>query len=214
MKFGYRVSVVLMLILCFGWTVLAYGAAYANIAALYEVWTMEGMPDWVCSVSSTDGSMDNLTVVVKSEEAAEELRAMLEDPGTLTVYVNENGYSQAELERVQEEIFSRYMSVEDSPIHGLGIGWTTIDGVTTGFGESGTESRVVVMVDATHAEEYAALFAEKYGDSVYVERSDGIVLTEETAEKDTAEHPWWLLAVAAILIAAAAVLLRRRKKNG
>lgn len=213
MKNMRRVALCILLLGCLLLTAAATEVRYADIAELYqEVWGMGEMPDWVCSVCSTDGSVENMTVIVKSQEAAEELAAMLEDTATLTVLVSENGYTDAELQQVQEEIVRDYMSVEDSQVYGCGIGWTTINGETTGFGESGLEARVVVDVDAARLEEYTALFAEKYGDRVYVEGSDGIVLTEETASVDE-ERPWWILGAAAVLVVAAGILLALWKKR-
>ena len=155
---------------------------YANIDELYQHWSMTAMPEWVCSVTSTDGTMGRLTVMVNSQDAAEQLAAMVEDESTMTVMVSTDAYTHAQLMQVQDEIVDKYMmnASGEPAIVSAGIGWASIDGVVTGFGESGRESRVVVGVLEKYADEYRELFRKQYGDMVYVEVSGEIVLTDST----------------------------------
>ena len=155
---------------------------YANIDELYQHWSVTAMPEWVCSVTSTDGTMGRLTVMVNSQDAAEQLAAMVEEESTMTVMVSTDAYTYAQLMQVQDEIVDKYMmnASGEPAIVSAGVGWASIDGVVTGFGESGRESRVVVGVLEKHADEYRELFRKQYGDMVYVEVSGEIVLTDST----------------------------------
>lgn len=220
---------VLLSILCMTSAALA-AETYSDIAELYQHWSMTEWPAWVCSVSSTDGSAERLTVVVVSSQAAEELSAMLADDSTLTVVVSDGGYTDSQLRKVQEEIVDKYMTA-GGPVVSIGVGWTTIDGKVTGFGESGHESRVVVGVLEEHVEEYRALLEQQYGEMVYVETGGVITLTgggaagdaasfrEELGMKTPSPYVWYLLGLAALLCAAAFLLQRRhafavRQVNG
>lgn len=164
---------------------LAEDAVYADILELYAHWEETGMPDWVSAVSSTDGSADKLTVVLVDgqEDREAELRALLRDDSTLTV-VTGGAYSHAALLRVQQEICDRYMG-EAGVVAGCGVGWTTVDGKVTGFGESGRESRVVVEVLREHYDEYRKRLEEQYGDMVWVVASDGYVVAEAAMDDST-----------------------------
>jgi len=190
------------LLLCLLCSTALAGAVYENVAAWYEA---EGgaLPEWICSVSSTDGTMEALTVIVKSEDDGARLRGMLEDDSGLTVIVEANAYSERELLEIQREIERDYLS---DGVYSVGTGWTSVDGVVTGFGPSGKESRVVVGVDESRLEEFRALFADLYGDAVYVENS-GRVVTESTSEEIGQPAPAVSLTVPLwIPVAAGAVL--------
>ncbi|MCL2343706.1 MAG: hypothetical protein FWC62_07405 [Firmicutes bacterium] len=80
-------------------------------------------------------------------------------------------YSYTELMRVEYEIYLR-MTNPDSKIYNAGVGWHSVDGAVTGFGESGKEFRVVVGVDKSAFDRYSAEFAREYGDRVFVEVSE------------------------------------------
>lgn len=193
---------------------------YTDIAALYEHWSVTKWPSWVCSVSSTDGSGSRLTVVVESQEAAEKLVGMVADDSTLTVVVSADGYTDSQLQKVQEEIVNKYMTA-GGPVVSVGVGWASIDGVVTGFGESGKESRVVVGVLEEYVEEYRELLKKQYGDMVYVEVGGFVTLTaggeagnagyfrEELGLEAPSPHVWYLLGLGALLCAAVALDLHR-----
>lgn len=209
-----RITIILLLlttILAMPLSAAAEEGAYADIFTLYnDVWSYEGQPDWVCSVSSTDGSMENLTVIVHSAEQEAELRSMLQDDSTLTVIISETAYTERELMLVQQEIVRKYMKGSDPIVCGAGIGWTSMDGELTGFGESGKESRVIVSVLPEYVEEYAALFREEYGDMVYVE-GGGRPVEETAAEAPAAADPWPVFAGTALAAAAACVIIAVRR---
>ena len=154
-------------VLCGG----ALAAQYADVEALLTAWTQEGMPDYVSSVCSVDGSSEHLAILLTpgNEDREAEIRASLTDDSGVTIGVG--AYSWAERERVLHEIAHEHM--DGGAVVTIGDGWITMDGQITGFGESGLESRVVVGVLADRAEEYRTLFAERYGDMVYVEPMDG-----------------------------------------
>lgn len=217
-----NVLCVLLSVLCM--TVGALGeGAYEDIGALYQHWCMTEWPAWVCSVSSTDGSGDRLTVVVESQEAAEKLAAMIEDDGTLTVIVSVGGYTDSQLRQVQEEIAAEHMKTPgESPVVGIEVGWTQINGQVTGFGESGRESRVVVDVLTDYVDEYRELFRDRYGDMVYVEATDGVFLTTRDLVKDAGVREqlgiernrapvWYLCGLGAMLCVAVVLMLLRNR---
>lgn len=217
-----NVLCVLLSILCMTFGALA-GGTYADIGVLYQHWCVTEWPAWVCSVSSTDGSSDRLTVVVESQEAAEELAAMIEDDGTLTVIVSADGYTDSQLRQVQGEIAAEHMKTPgESPVVGIGVGWTQINGQVTGFGESGRESRVVVDVLTDYVDEYRELFRERYGDMVYVEATDGVFLTTGDLTQDTGMQEqlgierkdapaWYLWGLGAMLCGAAALMVLQNR---
>ena len=198
---------------------------YADIEALYQHWSVTTMPEWVCSVTSTDGTLGRLTVTVNSQAAVEQLAAMVEDESTMTVIVSADAYTHAELMKVKEEIVDKYMmnAAATSPIVSVGVGWASIDGVVTGFGESGRESRVVVGVLEQYAEEYREIFRKQYGDMVYVKASGEVGVTgsalgvvEDAVGSVAIERigaPALYIGGAALLLIAAAVFLVLRKRR-
>ena len=199
--------------------------SYANIQDLYNHWSMSEWPEWVCSVTATEGSEASLTVVVNSQDASERLTAMVEDKSTMTVIVSTDAYPYQQLIRVQEEIVDKYMvnASGEPAVVAAGVGWTSINGVVTGFGESGTEFRVVVGVLAEHADEYRELFCTQYGDMVYVEASGGAFVADSSLGiRDSLMEPvalrrdWALLGVlggCAVLLGIAAVVILSRKRK-
>ena len=209
-----RILCALIGALCLTCAALA-AETYPTVDDLYQHWCVTEMPDWVCSVSSTDGSMENLTVVVNSQAGADELASMVEDPSGMDVILSEGSYSHNELMAAQEAITEKYMA-PDGPVVSIGTGWAVIDGEVTGFGESGRESRVVVGIPEEYAEEYGKLLEKQYGDMVYVERSEGAVTYETSMQEATATSapvsflPW--VCFGALLLGATAALLKMRKK--
>lgn len=98
----------------------------------------------------------------------------------------------------------------DGKIYGVGVGWTSVDGVVTGFGESGKESRVVVSVDESVLTEYTDKFYELYGDMVVVEAGEAFVLQDDNVPDS---NVWLLpLIVFIIMIAGASILLFNRTR--
>ncbi len=198
---------------------IAADSEYAHIYELFEYWEENGTPEWVSSVSSTDGTSDRLTVTIVQgyEEKEAQLRSMLQDQSTLTV-VTGGAYSEAAMKSVQEEIVANYMG-ESGKVAGCGVGWTTINGKATGFGESGTESRVVVGVLEEYYDELRAELTEKYGDMVYVESTSGYTTNEDAAsiaiiggaDGPTSVFvsgdgsPLWMLILGAVIILAAII---------
>lgn len=216
---------VLLSVVCMTVGVLA-AETYADINELYQHWSMTALPEWVCSVTSTDGTAGSLTVLVNSQDAAEQLTAMVEDESTMTVIVSADAYTEAQLRQVQDEIFAKYMmnAGGESPVISTAVGWASIDGEVTGFGESGREFRVVVGVLAERAEEYREIFRKEYGDMVYVEVSEGAFLTDsalgitDAILEPVAIHRTNVSALyigGAVLVCAAAavfLLLKRRRR--
>ena len=160
-------------------------APYADVVALFEAWEQFGYPEDVGGVYSTDGSAERLTILLigdtdGSREA--EIRSMLEDDSTVTFEAGT--YSEVRLQEINAEIADTYMTA-DSGIYSCGIGW----GMDGGFGESGSELRVVVTVDEAGLEEYRTLFSDLYGEAVVVEEGEPPVLTMEEGMELATERP-------------------------
>lgn len=141
---------------------------YANIAQLYQYWERNGYPDYVGSVFSTDGSQSRLTVLLVDDDGTmeDQIRRSLIDDSDASFGMAQ--FSHNELEAVADEIVSNYLGKKDK-VYGIGVGWTSVDGKTAGFGASGKESRVVVSVDKSVLEKYTNKFHALYGDMVVVE---------------------------------------------
>ncbi|MBE6932990.1 MAG: LPXTG cell wall anchor domain-containing protein [Ruminococcaceae bacterium] len=168
-------AILFALCLCLSLTAGVMAAPYADISALFQYWEEFGYPADVAGVYSTDGSAENLTVMLigdndGSREA--EIRAMLNDDSGLTVEAG--SYSQERLQSINQEISEFYM-FEGSGIYGCGIGW----GQDGGFGASGSEFRVVVTAEEDRVEEYRSMFSRIYDDAVVVEAGQPPVLTME-----------------------------------
>lgn len=202
-------------------TIPAQAAEYDSVTALWDDWSINGAPDWFCCASSTDGTSEHMTFVVKSAEAEEELLAMLPADAALDVVVSETAYTQAELLKIQEEIINTYMSGEQPPVAGVGIGWTVVDGNVTGFGESGREDRVVVNVLADQMDTVGAEIQETYGDAVYLEASEGYAMAEEAVadiavEETAGQNQTTAIlgaCIAAALLAVITALVRRSRNK-
>ena len=198
--------------------VLAGGVAAAEFPTfmdLYNDWGMNGFPDYVSEVYSTNGGWEMTVLPVEGyDDKADEILASLENADGLTIETG-GKYSYNALLAVQAEIVEEYMVDGSGDIAGCGTGWHTVNGEVTGFGESGKESRVVVDVKADKAQEYADLFAKKYGDMVVVESSSGAAVTD-TATEDSAgtagTSGLWIgvAALAACLLGTGVMFARRR----
>lgn len=200
---------------------LAADGRYSNIVELYQYWEVAGYPDDVGGVFSTDGDMDNLTVLLTGDDeaASAQIRAMLSDDSGVTF--GTAVYSHNELMAVNNEIVSNYMGSDDK-IYGVGVGWTSAGGVAKGFGESGYESRVVVSVDASVLEKYEGIFRELYGDMVFVEASDALSFTGGTnastvlpINKNALSDIVWLmpLIISMVIVSGAGMLLIKRTRH-
>lgn len=195
-------------------------AEYDSVTSLWNDWSMNGAPDWFCSASSTDGTSEHMTFIVNSPEAETELLSMLPEDAALAVIVSTEAYSQAELLRIQEEITNTYMTDAQPPVAGVGIGWTTVDGEVTGFGESGREDRVVVSVLADQMDTVGAEIQAAYGEAVYLEAVDGYATPtaaeEAAAAEETAKDPTTIIlwaAIAVMIVILLSTLAKRPRKT-
>jgi len=153
---------------------------FQNVQALFQHWEEKGYPDYVSSVYSTDGS-EKLTILLLEREKEDVVRNMLIDESGVSF--GTGSISQETLLKVHEEILNEYI-LKDPMVYAAGIGWTSIDGELTGFGESKRESRVIVYVDKTHMDEYINEFRERYGDVVYVDEGSPAEAVEEGEKED------------------------------
>ena len=154
----------------------AYGAEkYPDINALFQHWETDGYPDYVGGVFSTDGGTTRLTVLLVGDDgsAAEQIRASLIDDGGLSF--GSAVFSMGELKAVNDEIVEKFLGKADK-LYSVGVGWTSSGGLVTGFGESGTEPRVVVSVDESVLQEYRDKFHALYGGIVVVEAGGPVTL--------------------------------------
>ena len=103
----------------------------------------------------------------------DEIRSLVTDPENLAF--DEWKYSYNDLLAVMKDIEREMWDQPNEPvIYGVGIGWTTIDGEVTGFGDGGKEFRVVVQVSENVFSELTEKYRDKYGDMVYVEGSQAL----------------------------------------
>ena len=93
-------------------------------------------------------------------------------------------YTEERLYEIYNEIVADYMSdyTQVPIVMACGVCAAEINGVVTGFGESGTEKRVVVSVRYQYYEEYKKMLEAKYGDAVYVEYTQDSKDAAEAAE--------------------------------
>jgi len=179
MKKAGLLAFILILMLPNTFTALASGE-FQNVQALFQHWEEKGYPDYVSSVYSTDGS-EKLTILLLEREKEDVVRNMLIDESGVSF--GTGSISQETLLKVHEEILNEYI-LKDPMVYAAGIGWTSIDGELTGFGESKRESRVIVYVDKTHMDEYKNEFRERYGDEVYVDEGSPAEAVEEGEKED------------------------------
>lgn len=173
-----------ILVLMFTSTFTAFASGeFQNVQALFQHWEENGYPDYVSSVYSTDGS-EKLTILLLDREKEDEVRNMLIDEKGVSF--GTGSISQETLLTVHEEILNEYI-LKNPMVYAAGIGWTSIDGELTGFGESKRESRVIVYVDKNHLDEYKNEFRERYGDVVYVEEGSPAEALEEGEKEDVTE---------------------------
>ena len=128
---------ILILMLPNTFTAFASGE-FQNVQALFQHWEENGYPDYVSSVYSTDGS-EKLTILLLEREKEDVVRNMLIDESGVSF--GTGSISQKTLLKVHEEILNKYILI-DPMVYAAGIGWTSIDGELTGFGESKRESKI------------------------------------------------------------------------
>jgi hypothetical protein len=181
---------------------------YENITALYEHWETNGYPDYVGFVFSTDGSENNLTVLLVGDDgtAENQIRGMLISDSGLSFGSAE--YSYNELLAIAGEISSEYLE-KNNLFYDLGVGWGGVDDVAPGFGASGKEPRVVVGVDKSILTEYTKKFEKLYGDKVVVFESEAFVL-EDLPDKNTSQL--WLLIPMVFLVGAGILFVIRTQR--
>jgi len=170
---------------------------YSNIKELVQHWETNGYPNFVGSVYSSDGSSSNLTILLVDDDgtAEKQIRSwLINDSGVL---FGEAQYSYNSLLAISNEIMEKYM-VHEQKVNAVSVGWTSIDGVVTGFGESGKEARVVVFVEDSVLAEYTSEFKTIYGDMVMVEVG-GAAEEIITAKSNNALHWWFLLSVMLVI---------------
>ncbi|HHT25247.1 MAG TPA: hypothetical protein GXZ76_07015 [Clostridiaceae bacterium] len=185
---------------------------YENIVALYEHWETNGYPDYVGFVYSTDGSSNNLTVLLVEDDGTAEnkIRSMLISDAGLSF--GSAKYSYNELLAIADEISSEYLE-KNNLFYGLGVGWGGAGDGAPGFGNSGKEPRVVVGVDKSILTEYTKKFEKLYGDRVVVFESEAFVredLRDVTKDKNTGLS--WLLIPMMLLVVAGIILFSIRTR--
>lgn len=181
---------------------------YSNIGELFQYWEANGYPDYVGSVYSTSGG-PALTVLLVNDDGtgAEQIRALLADDSGVSFGTAEFSYNT--LKAVNDEIVANYLG-SDEKVYSVAVGWTSADGVVTGFGESGKESRVVVSVDESVLAEYADKFYELYGDMVVVEAGEAPVLLDDNLPDS---NVWLLpLIIFMVMIVGASLLMFNRAR--
>ncbi len=177
---------------------------------LFNKWTKEGYPDDVGGVYY-DSDLDKLvfTLVNKTDARMDEIRSLVTDPENLAF--DEWKYSYNDLLAVMKDIEREMWDQPNEPvIYGVGIGWTTIDGEVTGFGEGGKEFRVVVQVSENVFSELTEKYRDKYGDMVYVEGSQGIVPLDD-AKQSTGYDPWILAIIILFCVAIFGIFILNRR---
>ncbi len=185
---------------------------YENIVDLYEHWETNGYPDYVGLVYSTDGSENNLTVLLVDDDgtAENQIRSMLISDSGLSF--GSAKYSYNELLAIADEISSSYLE-KNNLFYGLGVGWGGVGDGAPGFGESGREARVVVMLDKSIFAEYTKLFENLYGDKVVVIESEEAFrdgLSDLTEDKNA--DLLWLLIPMVLLVGVGIVFAFRTQR--
>ncbi len=184
---------------------------FAKITDLYQHWEMNGYPDYVGFVFSTDGTGSNLTVLLVGDVdvAEKQIRGMLLSDAGLSFGRAE--YSYNELIAVADEIADDNLAAGGKFYH-VGIGWTEVNGEVSGFGPSGKEPRIIVGVDESVAAEQTEKLKQTYGDMVVIEVSDEPVLDVDRVP-DESGLPWLLIPALAIVIGGLLFLLYRRQSS-
>lgn len=184
---------------------------FATAGDLYQYWAENSMPDYVCGVWSTDGSMTNLTIAVQDNEAGnagkQEILDLIADDSTVTFTYQQ--YSRNYMLKVQEEIFPYFEK-------DLGL-------ISTGVDEY--QNRIVLgihedRINEKATQEMLSELNEKYGDIFVIEQSSGIYLTvEDTLEnfgkEKSSDNKYQIPIICALILFAAAgtgmIIFRKRR---
>jgi len=175
---------------------------YPNMFALFQCWEKNGYPDYVGSVISTDGTSHNLTVLLTDDDILirEDILSSIDEKSSVSFGIAE--YSYNELLAIKNEIVADYLS-SDEKIYSVDLGWSLINGIATGFGDSGKESRVIIHVDYSVFEEYVNKFYVLYNDRVLVlgDYEGSVKLLEGVVTKvDDPNRNQWLLPLFILMI--------------
>ena len=137
---------------------------------LFQYWELNGYPDYVCGVWSTDGSEQNLTVgILENTEGQKEILEKIENDDAVT-FVNQE-YSKNYLLEVQNYLFGYYKTVQDGVEECVPSSY--ID-------EMNNVCVVDILKDKENDERVTALLSEletKFGKAVKVEYGAEIVDT-------------------------------------
>jgi|SRR5690625_2897768 len=158
---------------------------FAVIEELNAEWEKNGYPDFVGHVYyDQDINKFKLGLVDMEDPEAEELIASLDDLDSIEIETAAFAYN--DLLEIQESISEDLAksSNDEEGINGVAVGWTTIDGKVSGFGDSGKEFRVIVTVDESVYDEYKEKFSSVYGEKVYVESGEFVTFADDMVREE------------------------------
>ena len=177
-------------------------AVFASAAELYGSWAGQ-YPDYVCGVWSNDGTMDDMTIAVVSEDAKAQVLKQLEPGAKVTLTVMK--YPYYDLRAIQEALTSQMG--DETGIIGLGV--LEMENVL----------EVTLLDGNPHAADTARELASAYGDRVKTVMSGPIAMMEELgpepapaagAGSTSRRWAWLLLPFGFALALLSYSLLRRR----
>ncbi len=161
---------------------------------LYGDWEMNGYPEDVGGVCTTDGG-ETLTILVVDGSVDAKYRITRQIASREGYRFLACGVSYRELERVRDEILERYRDEVDSAF----IGWDTVGDDQKGFGESGLEYRVIVEMAAPITDSFVREIEKEYGDLAILH---GEIKEPEPSEEDSRAVIFALGAAAAVTLGA------------
>lgn len=154
----------LLLVTCFAST------AYKTAGDLFNEWSLNGFPDYVCGVWSNDGTMDSLTIALTDENAKNEVLSLIGDSSSVSFVYME--HSRNMLSSVQEELIPYFESDR-----GL---------VTSALNEIDNCITLGILEERKDHPDTLSMIAElreKYGDIFVIEYTEApVLLIEENAE--------------------------------
>ena len=210
------ITILLIIAALFSISVTAFAAndspdeQFSNIADLVQYWEEIGYPDYVGNVYSTDGSTENITILLVNDDgtAESQIRSMLVDASGVSF--GEAQYSYNSLLAINNEIVQKYM-IDEQKVNSVSVGWTSIDGKVTGFGKNGKEARVVITVEENVLAEFTDEFKQLYGELVIVESGGAIILDEKISSP--VDNTWqWILVLSIVLLIGASILYFNRTR--
>lgn len=186
--------------------------AFLQMEELINEWETNGYPDNIGHVSYNDATGKfSIGIVEGNGVDNNEIKSLLTNSEMVVFETAKYAYN--EMLVVQGEI-TRELD-EKEGIYGVGIGFTTIDGTVTGFGNNSNEFRVVVTVDESRIKEYKEKYQSQYGDMVYIEGGDAGVddLGVPTEDGQLENSMWLYMSMFTILCAAilGVFVLKRRQ---